>query len=299
MGHQHAWWPAVSLLAALLLLAAGTCGAGEIRLGARLGGGFYGHDDVNDTLDDVARLAESVCDDGYDGGCAFSSDDLQGGFLFAVNGEYLPNESWGIGAEFLPLSSDGGWNYHSTYEDDYGYWTEWDNVDHEAPGKLLSAYAVYRIPMGDGPLVLRLGGGIDYIFGAKLTYDADYYVEYSSRDARGARSGRETIEGRASFDASGSALGFHGRAGVEYQVAERFVLVGDAALRFLKVDELEVDNPRTEMDGEPGAWDDMEEGEPLKWIATPYSVRYNTVDGKKIGLDFSGLYLTVGAFYTF
>jgi hypothetical protein len=292
MGHQHAWWPAVSLLAAVLLLAAGTCGAGEIRLGARLGGGFYGHDDVNDTIDDIARLYHEGGDDYAP--CSFTTDDLKGGLVFGVNGEYLLNENWCVGAEFMPLSSDGGYGYNETYEDAYEYWHEEDDVDLEGKGNLLSAYAVYRIPMGDGPFVWRFGGGVDYVFGAKLTFDERYYVEY---DYWG-RPDRDDLIG-ANFEASGSALGFHGRAGVEYRVGDRFVLVADAALRFLKVDELEVDDVDMTVDGVSQEWPHMDEGETLKWTEADGWYYFNTEEGKKIGLDFSGLYLTVGAFYTF
>lgn len=275
-----------------------------MRIGGLVGTGLYGHEDVNDVIADMSRMVrENVGEMGLDD-WSFSDDEITGGSLFGGSVEYLPNPSICIGVEFMPLSSEGGWDFRGEYSDPYEYWFERDNVDLEATGSLLSTYLLYRRPLGDGPVALRVGGGVDYVAGAKLGYDCDMYVEYWYdyewvSDVAGGRDEIE-MEGRATLEASGSGFGFHGRGGIEYQMTERFMVVADAALRLLEVKELELDDVGAWVDGESGEWVGMEEGKPLKWACDEYGNHYfSTEDGSKIGLDFGGLYLRLAAYLTF
>lgn len=300
MGTRSVSWSAVLAAIAVLVVAAPPSGAGSVRLGGVFGMANQAHGDVNDIIGDTHRTFDNAMEDAedyydYD----FDENELGSGLVLGAKAEYLISDNLGLGVEFQPLSSSGG------YDASYSYWDPYDEYDvdydedaeFEATGSLIAAYGFYRMPMGD-VLHLRLGGGLDYVLGGTLALDEAWRAElYDQYDY-------DEYDGGARFEATGSGFGFHALAGAEYQIGESFLIVGDAAYRFVKIDELEVQDASTWMDGEHHDWEGMEEGEILQWVHVEedgYDYYYFSTedDGKKVGLDFSGLYLTLGAYFCF
>ena len=288
------WCLALALVSALPAIALAG-GAGTFRVGGVLGISTQAHGDVNGVIDDTHEMWDDAFGTGgYYEESHFSADELGGGLVIGAQAEYLISDNVGLGMEFLPLSSSGGWDASYTYWDEYEWFTMDWNADLEATGKLVSAYGFYLMPMGDA-LSLRFGGGLDYIFGGKLEYGELMRMEddYS------------WFEGAAQFEATGSGLGFHGLVGVEYQIGDSFLIVGDAAYRVVKISELEVQDAFVSWESVNEDWEGMREGGVLQWVH--YEDEYGEDhyyfstedDGEKVGLDFGGLYLKLGAFFCF
>jgi hypothetical protein len=244
---------------------------GRIRLGGFGGMGVFDQDDLNQTISDLDEFWD-WWGDSWDY-ASFSGDELEGGPLFGAFAEYMLNEEWLVGAEFVRISSEGGFTEEYADYGDYPYYMRSD-VDYEASGNLASVYGVYRRALGDSRFALRLGGGAGYVFDAALKLDS-----YSS-----------------DLEASGSAAEVHALAGAEYQAADQLMFTANVTYRWAPIDELVVDRLRPS-DG----WMMIEEGKPLRWYHEEDGGAFFSThgDGHKVGLDFSGLYVTLGAAFTF
>jgi hypothetical protein len=103
-------------------------------------------------------------------------------------------------------------------------------------------------------------------------------------------------------------MAFHGLVGIEYPITPQLLLTGDVAYRFAAIDELEVDSVSRDnemLDVHP-VEDDTEEGKVLKWVDYHGDIEesdwlpvFSTGRGTDVGLDFSGLYFTLGVAYVF
>ena len=249
------------------------------------------HGDVNGTLDDTHEMWDAYGGSGFFDEYHFTANELGGGLVIGAQAEYLITDNLGLGMEFLPLSSTGDWDADVSYSDEYGWILVDQSGDFQATGKLVSAYGFYLMPMGDA-LSLRLGGGLDYILGGKLEFDQLVRIEDEY----------DVLEGRGQFEATGSGFGFHALVGAEYLISDSFLIVGDAGYRVVKINELEVQD--ASVSGSRDDWEGMEEGGVLQWVhdEDEYGEGYyfsTEDDGEKVGLDFGGLYLTLGVFYCF
>lgn len=274
----------ISILPAIALAG----GAGTFRVGGVLGISTQAHGDINGTIDDTHEMWDYGCEADYYDECCFDANELGGGLVIGAQVEYLIRDNLGFGMEFLPLSSTGGWDAYFSDWDDYGAHLD-DNTDLQATGKLVSAYGFYLMPMGDA-LSLRFGGGLGYILGGKLEFDELMHIEYDGEEDEASRQ----------FEATGSGFGFHALVGAEYLIGDSYMIVGDAAYRVVKINELKVQD--TSDSTSRGDWGGMEEGEVLQWVRDEeYGGGYFSTedDGEKVGLDFGGLYLTLGVFYCF
>jgi len=255
--------------------------AGRFRLGGFLGTGLSKQEDLNDTIDDVKQLYREL-GTAEDIDVDFGDDELGGGFLYGAYAEYLVNDRFVVGAEVMPLSSTGG--YEMSYElSDWGYdYCVNMDMEYQTTALLTSVYGIYRVPLEKSPLALRMGIGIGRMSGAKFEANHKGIIE-------------ENIEGTierwdASLEASGSDFTYQGIFGAEYQVADYVFICANVAYRSASVAELEVDDvDRSNVN----AWENIEEGETLRWHKEPTYADFSTEDGHEVGLDYGGLYLTV------
>jgi hypothetical protein len=270
--------------------------AGQVRVGAFLGTGWPEYEDVNGTINDLAAYFQEATDwPGYTDH-HFDTDELGGGWVFGGWAEYLVTDNLALGVEFMPLSSDGGFDYGYAYDYDDGESVYSVGVagdaDYEATAGLMSIYGLYLLPMGDTPVTLRLGAGLGYLSGASLTMD---FVTRYTVDLQEIEMWSENLK------ASGSAAAFHGLVGAEYEVTDHLLLCANAVYRKASVDELEVEN----VEGDEYGWfSALEKGETLKWHRyevdeAQWAYEFSTEKGDNIGLDFGGFYLTVSAAFVF
>jgi hypothetical protein len=305
---------AVVALCALVLAASlpgvGWAQAGKIKVRASFGAGSYSIEDINDFMASKGRYLrdyEEFMDDPYYGVDAnFNSKDLEGGAVFAGAVEYGLTNQFSVGVEFLPLSSSGDYSWLLEMWDEYyyEYWEVRESFDAEAKAKLVSLYGVYNVPLGSTGASIRLGGGAGYLFGGTLELDWHGDVEYYYWD----REGRQEEEWSGSLEATGSGMAFHALVGIEYPIMPQLLLTGDVAYRFAAIDELEVDSVSRNnqyLDVHP-VEDDTEEGKVLKWVdyhgdigEAEWLPVFSTGRGSDVGLDFSGLYFTLGIAYVF
>jgi hypothetical protein len=306
---------AVVAVCALVLAASlpgvGWAQAGRIKVRASFGAGSYSIDDVNDFMGSKGHYLhdfEVYMDDPYyyDVNTAFSSDDLEGGALLSGAVEYGLTDQLSVGVEFLPLSASGGYNWRIEVWDEYyyEYYVFRQGLDAEASANLVSLYGVYSVPLGSTGASIRLGGGAGYLFGGTLALDWHGDFDYTYWD----RQGRQDEEWSGSLEATGSGMAFHALVGIEYPIMPQLLLTGDVAYRFAAIDELEVDKVRrnNESMGVHPVEDETEEGEVLKWVdyngdfdETEWVPVFSTGAGSEVGLDFSGLYFTLGIAYVF
>jgi hypothetical protein len=218
----------------------------------------------------------------------WDEDELRRAGLAGAYVEYLMGETWVVGAEFLRLSSSGGYDWLVDWDFDPSASTE-VNVSYTAAGNLASVYGAYRFPLGDSPLAVRLGAGVGYLFGA------EFRMDYSYRDLYGVFTEHER---EAELKAAGSAAAFHTLAGVEYEPTERLLFSANISYRVASIDELKVDDLTATRDGEPdeASWR-IEEGEILRWDSGRHSL--STLEGEEMNLSFSGFYYTLGIAYVF
>jgi hypothetical protein len=244
--------------------------AGRIKLGVFGGAGVFDQEDLNQTIRDLDEFWE-WWGDTWDY-ARFSGDELGGGPVFGAFAEYLLSENWLVGAEFLRISSSGGFLEEYGDYGDYPYHVRSD-VDYQAAGNVASVYGVYRYTLGGSRLALRLGAGVGYVFDANLEIDA-----YAS-----------------GLEASGSAAAFHALAGVEYHTTAQVVIVANIKFRAASIDQLVVDR----------VWPlenwFIEEGKTLRWYHEEDGGAFFSTygDGHEVGLDFSGLYPTLSIAYVF
>lgn len=259
---------------------------GGVRLGGTVGVAMSRQEDLNETIEDT---------EGGFGYWAVTWQDskLRGGSIMGGFAEYLASENWIIGAEFLRLSSSGGYDWFTggDHASDVGY---------DAIGNLASVYVVSRLPLRDSPVALRLGAGVGYLFNARFKEDYDFYAEQPSS----AESGRDrTSAWRTDFEATGSAFAFHALVGAEYELTDALFLSVDIAYRVASIDELRVDSISTTLNGIPNDthWlnGDIEEGKILRWDNHYEAPSFSTTEGDKVGLDFGGLHFTLSVAYAF
>lgn len=262
---------------------------GRFRVGGLLGVATAGHGDLNDTIDDYGDVVGPMVD-------SWSDDEVGGGPVWGLFGEYVLSEQFVVGVEFSRLSGDGGFGWRvQEYEDEY-YVDMREDVDYAASTNAISVYGIYRMPIGSSPVLLRLGAGVGYLLGAKLELDGRSLVEYGDWRALDERQEMYTL--RFDVEASGSAVTLHGLVGAEYAVTDRLLLVADASYRVAGIDELEIDSVAARMNGEPIDID-LEEGEILRWFTGEDEAYFSTSEGDPIGLDFGGLEFTLAVAYTF
>ena len=273
------------LVASQSAIASGS--AGQIRAGLLLGYGISDQEDVNRPINDIADdiRRDNDADQDY---WSVDGDELGGGLVYGGFAEYRIVDNLVVGAEFIPLSSDGGLDFFAEYEDNGFDLTQNNNLGIETHAKLLSAYGAYLLPISDGPVMLRLGGGVGYLAGAELEMDYDFSLEGGPQDE----------SGHESLTASGSAVAFHAFAGAEYRVMDHLIICANASYRVASVDELEVDKVVAVESEEFSAFEYVDEGEILKW-KDGNTNEFSTEEGDNIGLDFGGFYFTVSAAFTF
>lgn len=268
-------------------------GVRRFRFGGLLGAATAHHHDLNETIDDYGDIISP-------GVGSWQEEEVGGGPVWGFFGEYLATDRFAVGAEFLRLSGNGGFDW-SFYEYDYYYeyyMSVREDVVYEASTSAVSIYGVYRLPMRDSPVSLRFGAGIGYLLDAKFEMNVLSRLAYSTWSASEDR--QETYVFQADIEASGSGPTFHGLVGAEYQVTDHFLLMANASYRIARVDELEVDAVNAQEDGVPvDWWLDVEEGEILRWYVGEAGAEFSTSEGEEVGLDFGGLQLTVRAAYTF
>lgn len=263
--------------------------AGRLRLGGSVGMAMSEQEDMNGIMDD---LEDSWSDWGVDWG----DSELRSALLGAAYAEYLIDENWVVGAEFLRLSGSSGYDWYlevvATPDDPVGSTTDVD-VGSAATGNLASVYGAYRFPLGDSPVALRLGAGVGYLFGAKFEMDFDIYREGHVGP------GDTTLVWHADIEASGSTVAFHGLVGAEYEFTDNLFFSANFAYRVASVVELEVDYSSASLNGVPDESWDIEEGDALRWYNGEMESYFSTVEGDKVGLDFSGLHVTLSIGYVF
>lgn len=261
--------------------------AGRLRVGGSVGMGMCEQDDLNDTIDDQEdfyTLWEIDWDD----------SELSGALQVGAYAEYLINDNWIVGAEFLRLSSSGGYDW---YDDSFGT-TDVDS-DYDAAGNLASVYGAYRFALGDSPVTLRLGAGVGYLFGVtfELDYDAYQVLDLGPDDD-------DTLAYQTDLKATGSTVAFHGLIGAEYQLTDSLLLSANVAYRVGSINELEVDEFSATVNGAPNDFWDIERGEILRWYNDEidddeWTTSFSTREGDRVGLDFGGLYFTLSVAYLF
>lgn len=261
--------------------------AGRLRVGGSLGMGMCEQGDLNDTIDDQEDFY-TLWDIDWD------DSELRSALQVGVYAEYLISDTWIVGAEFLRLSSSGGYEWY----DDSSWTTDMDS-DYDAAANLASAYGAYRFALGDTPVTLRLGGGVGYLFGATFELDYDIYqvLDFGPGDD-------DTLAYQTGLKATGSAAAFHGFVGAEYQLTGSFLLSANVAYRVGSINELEVDEFSATVNGAPNDSWDIERGEILRWYnggidEGELTSRFSTREGDRVGLDFGGLYFTLSVAYLF
>ena len=279
----------------ILVLAGGQAVAagppGEVRVGAFIGTAISEHDDLNTTISDWGTQYREGMDGLGIADADFGEDEMGEGMVFGGHAEYVGTGNFGICAEFTPLSSKGGFDYAFSHDSDPVF-SGRGEAEYKASAYLISVSGIYLIPVGDSPLALRLGAGAGYLFGARITVEAEQvYTDNTTGTERW----------YPSLKASGSAVAFQGFAGAEFRVTDGLLLCANAAYRAASVDELEVD----EAYGESASWfGDLRQGGTLKWHSYELgggasASEFSTEEGSNIGLDFSGFYLTVSVAYPF
>ena len=258
--------------------------AGRLRLGGSAGMAMSEQEDLNGIMDDLEDFWSAWEVD-------WGDIELRSALLGGAYAEYLINENWVVGAEFLRLSSGSGSDW---YLETTGSTRDVD-VSCGATGNLASVYGAYRFPLGDSPVALRLGAGVGYLFGAEL--DMDFSVCHEGHVGSG--SGDTTLVWQADLEASGSAVAFHGLVGAEYEFTDNLLVSANFAYRVAPVADLEVDDISASIDGVPDESWDIEEGDILRWYNGEMGTYFSTVEGDKVGLDFSGLHVTLSVAYVF
>ena len=257
----------------------------RLRLGGSLGMAMSEQEDLNETIDHYENVYSGWHSD-------WDDSELRSAFEVGAYAEYLLNENWIVGAEFLRSSSSGGYDWYDGWSSGPVGTTDVD-ADYDATGNLVSAYGVYRLPLGDSAAALRLGAGVGYLFGAQFEMDFDAYQEGQPFSGNP----DSTVVYQMDLKATGSALALHGLVGAEYEVTGSLLLSANLAYRVAHVDELEVDDFTRIVNGCPDDLWHIEEGKPLRWDSGISSL--STVEGDKVGLDFSGFHLTLSVAYTF
>lgn len=261
---------------------------GRFRVGGLFGAAMADHEDLNDTIDDAEDFWTHWEIDWND------DDDVGGGLALGIFAEYLVNDRFAVGAEFMRLSGSGGYNW--SYADDFV--SDEVDVGYAATGNIASAYGIYRLRLGDSPVSLRFGAGAGYFFGAK--FELDFSTRRTSEDWGVLGGSRDTtFVGQTDVEASGSGIAFNGLLGAEYHLTDQLIMMASASYRIARVDELKVDQASSSENGMPvDTWWVLEEGETLKWY-NENGVYFSTEDGDNVGLDFGGLQLTVSVAYAF
>jgi len=253
--------------------------AGRLRLGGSAGMAMSEQEDLNGIMDDLEDFWSAWEVD-------WGDIELRSVLLGGVYAEYLINENWVIGAEYLRFSSSSGSDW---YLETSGSTRDVD-VSCGAAGDLASVYGAYRFPLGDSPVALRLGAGVGYLFGAKFDMDFSVYQEGHVGPS---------LVWQADLEASGSAVAFHGLVGAEYEFTDNLLVSANLAYRVASVADLEVDDISASIDGVPDESWDIEEGDILRWYNGEMGTYFSTVEGDKVGLDFSGLHVTLSVAYVF
>ncbi len=260
---------------------------GRFRVGGLFGVAMADHEDLNETIDGAEEFWTQW-------GVDWNDNNVGGGLALGIFAEYLVNDRFAVGAEFMRLSGSGGYNWSDAH--DFGS-TDVD-VGYAATGNIASSYGVYRLPLGDSPVTLRLGAGAGYFFGAE--FELDFSVRQTFEEPGGLGGSRDsTFVGQTDVEASGSGGAFNGLFGAEYHLTDQLIMMASASYRIARVDELEVDEASSRENGMPvDTWWDLEEGETLKWY-NENGVYFSTEEGDNVGLDFGGLQLTVSVAYAF
>ena len=268
----------VLLLGTQSILASGP--AGRLRLGGFVGMAMSVQEGLNATMDDVEESLSHLEAD-------WDDTELRSARLVGAYVECLISENWVVGVEFLPLSSSGGYDWHVDWDFDPLASTD-VGVDYDVTGNVASVYGAYRYPLGDSPVALRLGAGVGYLFGAQFEMDYSYRDEYEYWTV---------LVREADLKASGSAVVFHGLAGVEYGPIGNLLFSANIAYRTASIDELKVDDFSVTRNGAPERTWSIEEGGILRWDSGRHS--FSTQEGEKVALDFSGLHYTLSVAYVF
>lgn len=281
--------PTFATIGCLIILLVGTQSvlavdpAGRLRLGASGGVAVSEQEDLNGIMDDLEDFWS-------DWDIALGNIELRSALLGGAYAEYLINQNWVVGAEFMRLSSSSGYDWFV----DSGGITDVD-VSCGATGNLVSVYGAYRFPLGDSAVALRLGAGAGYLFGASTEMDFGVYQE----ERAGPGPGNGTLRWLADLKASGSTAAFHGLAGAEYELGGNLLLSANLTYRVAAVTELKVDDVSASVNGEPDESWDIEEGDVLRWYNGEMGTYFSTVEGDRVGLDFTGLHVTVSVAYVF
>ena len=258
--------------------------AGRLRLGGTAGIAMSEQEDLNVIMDDLKEFWSAWEVD-------LGDSELRSVVFGGVYAEYLVNENWVVGVEFLRLSSSSGYDWYLETTDS----TTDADASYDATGNLASVYGVYRLPLGDSPVALRLGAGMGYLFGAEFAMDFGVYregrVEPGSRDT--------TLAWQADLRASGATVAFHGLVGAEYEFTDNLFFSVNFAYRVASVAELEVDDSSASLNGVPDESWDLEVGNTLRWYNGETGTYFSTVEGDKVGLDFSGLHIALSIAYVF
>jgi hypothetical protein len=269
-------------------------GGRRVRISAFGGYGANQQDDINM----MTTYHENDFSDAEDFAEDWSAvrEELNGAVPLGVSVEYLINERWGVGWEFMRLRGSGGFEGFRSDEIQDGWVDYTFTADYTPSANVFSVFGSYRIPLGSPTAVLRLGGGIGYLFGADLGLEWDGFHEfYDRRDRFSARG--ETSRWTAGLQTSGAGVAFHGLAGIEYRVTERVFVTGDLTYRFASVGKLEISDLSGLFAYED--FSDFSVGETLKWATDGPDSWLSTEVGEDIGLDFSGFYFTLGAALAF
>jgi hypothetical protein len=277
--------------------ATATGSAGQVRVGVFSGAGMQDHEDLNGTINHWVDYFHWIGEMPHVSSMDLDEYELAGGVVFGGHAEYVVIDNLAVGVEFMPLSSDGGYDvdldtYHERHDVNV---TSSRDSDIEATARLVSVYGIYFLPMGGGPVALRLGGGVGYLFGAKLTVDYRSVFVYD-------RDWDEPLTMAGSLEASGSAVTVHGLVGAEYRATDRLLVCANVGYRVASIDELEVDR----VDSWEGSYTfhNVHEGEPLRWhrydgSGDPSGGEFSTEEGSIIDLDFSGFYLALSLAFSF
>ena len=259
--------------------------AGRLRLGAIGGMGMCEQRDLNGTIDDAEDFWTPWNVD-------WGDTELRRVLEVGAYAEYVVSENWVVGAEFLRLSSSGGYDWYDGWSSGAVGMTDVD-MGYNATGYLISAYGVYRLPLGDSPAALRLGAGAGYLLGAQFKMDFSAYQEGQFWPG----TPESTAVYQTDLRANGSTLALTGLVGAEYEMTGHFLLSANIAYRVASIAELEVDDFRKTVNGLPSQSWDIEEGKILRWDSENMS--FSTDEGDLVGLDFSGLHFTLMVAYVF
>ncbi|MFH1688780.1 MAG: outer membrane beta-barrel protein [Candidatus Eisenbacteria bacterium] len=279
----------IAAVACAILLSAGARPAlaqddfARFRVGGLLGRGLGGQEDLNMTIDEsgmggIWRQDES----------GRNADHIEGMLTRGLSAEYLISDRFGVGAEFVWFSGGGGYDWFISIEDEYGWWWIEADADYAPTATVASLYGIYRLPLGDTGVSLRLVAGVGYLHGtfAHAFYGRDRYVEYDGWEYE------VVLDER--IETSGSGGAFHCGLGAEWNLTDELLVTACATFRKAQIDRLEVDEFRTTENGVPyEAWG-INEGEVLRWARDEWGGYFSTEDGGPVELDFGGMQLTVG-----